>query len=437
MVSWREQPTRYDIEAVQANTRRVGLVIRIRWALLIVLVVYSAMAGLAYTASMSVAELAERMLIPAMALVFVVVYNTFYQLNYKRLGNVAVWNQLQLLLDAVVVTVLVYYSGGVSSWFWSMYSLFILEAAFILPKRRDAWALAGICMVLLGSMEWLELIGIVPHVFIPFASAAQYLDPVFVSVRYLWQAAVLAGTAAVATQLVGQQRAGEAQRQALVVLDEGTNLYSRGFFLRALPLEVRRAHRDHRALHVILLDIDRFGDFNRHFGIEAGDALLRLIASEILRCVSEVGDSTVTTNVVARFGGEEFVVMFAEDENINGAPQVADALRLADQLRQRVAATLHEGAGVTVSVGVSSLPDDGTTADELLDAADAALSVAVEEGGDRVVGAASLASRRAEDELAAEAELSDSGRDGPASDEDTAADGYEGFDASDFRSLDD
>jgi hypothetical protein len=45
MVSWREQPTRYDIEALQANTERVGLVIRVRWALVAVLAVFSLIAG--------------------------------------------------------------------------------------------------------------------------------------------------------------------------------------------------------------------------------------------------------------------------------------------------------------------------------------------------------------------------------------------------------
>jgi diguanylate cyclase (GGDEF)-like protein len=428
MVSWREQPTRFDIEAVQANTRRVGLVIRIRWALLIVLVVYSAMAGLAYTASISIGELAQRMLIPAMAMLFVVVYNGFYQFNYKRLGNIAVWNQLQLALDAIVVSVLVYYSGGVSSWFWSMYSLFILEAAFILPKRRDAWMLAGLCVALLGAIEWLEFLRILPHVFIPFATAEQFRDPVYVSVRYLWQLAVLAGTAAVATQLVGEQRAAEEHRQSLVVLDETTALYSRGFFLRALPAEVRRAQRDHRALHVILLDIDHFGLFNRRFGIEAGDTLLRLIAGAITRGVSEVGDITVTTNLAARFGGEEFVVMLAEDERIDGAPQAADALHLAEKLRVAIAATTHAGAGVTVSVGVASMPGDGVDADQLLDAADAALSVAIERGGDRVVVAQSLVSDNLEAEIAAEAAHDDGGADD---------DRYPDLDASDFRSLDD
>ena len=92
-------------------------------------------------------------------------------------------------------------------------------------------------------IEFLELFQVLPHVVIPFAASDQYLDPVFVVVRYMWQVAVLAGTAAVATQLVGEQRAEEAQRQSLVVLDETTGLYSRAYFLRALAAEVRRAQR--------------------------------------------------------------------------------------------------------------------------------------------------------------------------------------------------
>jgi diguanylate cyclase (GGDEF)-like protein len=390
MVSWREQPTRYDIEAVQANTRRVGLVIRVRWALLIVLVIYSLLAGAAYITVMPIAELSSRMLIPALALGFVALYNTFYQLNYRRLGNITVWNNLQLALDALVVTVLVYYSGGVSSWFWSMYSLFILEAAFILPRRRDTWGLALLCMVLLGGIDLLEFVGILPHVTIPFATAEQYRDPVYVSVRYLWQVAVLAGTAAVATQLVGEQRAEAAGRQALTVFDETTGLYSRAYFLRALGAEIRRAQRDERPLHVLLIDIDRFGDFNRRFGIDTGDNLLNLISVAITGCVSEAGDMLVTTNLAARFGGEEFVVLLAEDQESQGPPEHDDALRLADCLRREIGKQKVNGAGVTVSVGVSSLPADGATSDELLDAADSALSAAIEAGGDRVVVATSL-----------------------------------------------
>jgi diguanylate cyclase (GGDEF)-like protein len=390
MVSWREQPTRYDIEAVQANTRRVGLVIRVRWALLIVLVIYSLLAGAAYLTAISLNELASHMLIPALALAFVALYNTFYQLNYRRLGNIAVWNNLQLALDALVVTVLVYYSGGVSSWFWSMYSLFILEAAFILPRRRDTWGLALLCMLLLGVIEGFEILGILPHVAIPYASAEQYRDSVYVSVRYLWQVAVLAGTAAVATQLVGEQRDEAAGRQSLAVLDETTGLYSRAYFLRALGAEIRRARRDARPLHVLLIDIDRFGDFNRRFGIDVGDRLLGLIATAITRCVAEAGDMLVTTNLAARFGGEEFVILLAEDQETQGPPDESDALRLAECLRVEIGEQKVEGVGVTVSVGVASMPTDGVTSDELLDAADGALAAAVAAGADRAVLASSL-----------------------------------------------
>jgi hypothetical protein len=103
VISWREQPTRYDIEALQANIRRVGLVIRVRWALLSVLVVYSILGVLIYANSIDWGNLARLMAIPALTLAFVVLYNAYYATNYRRLGNIAVWNNLQLALDAIVV----------------------------------------------------------------------------------------------------------------------------------------------------------------------------------------------------------------------------------------------------------------------------------------------------------------------------------------------
>ncbi|HSK47598.1 MAG TPA: hypothetical protein VLA05_06290, partial [Coriobacteriia bacterium] len=249
MVSWREQPTRYDIEALQANIRRVGLVIRVRWVLIIVLVLYSILGGLLYATRIPVAELASLMWIPALALGFVVLYNTFYSLNYRRLGNIAVWNNLQLGLDALVVTVLVYFSGGANSWFWSMYSLFILEAAFILPRSRDIWLQALACVLLLGGVEWLEFAGVLPHNAIPYAGGALHEDLVYVSVRFLWQTAVLLGTAGVATLLVGEFRRELSTRASQTILDNATGLFSRGYFMRAYPAELQRAQRAGRAVH--------------------------------------------------------------------------------------------------------------------------------------------------------------------------------------------
>jgi len=387
MVSWREQPTRYDIEALQANIRRVGLVVRVRWVLIGVLVIYSMLAGGAYAAQMPPGELARLMLIPALSLAFVVVYNTYYSLNYKRLGNIAVWNNLQLALDAVVVTVLVYFSGGVNSWFWSMYALFILEAAFILPTSRAAWAHALFSAGLLGLVEWSEFVGILPHVNIPFAEADTYSDFTFVAVRYLWQVAVLLGMAWISTLLVGEFRRELNARRGQRLIDETTDLYSRSYFMRASAVEVRRAGRDSLPVHVILIDIDKFGDFNERFGIDVGDRLLRLLADAIVAEVAEAGDVLATTNLGARIGGEEFAVLLAEDVRVQGPPSQRDAMRLAEQIRAAVERVRLDGAGVTVSVGVASAPDDGAMLEPLLDAADNALVCACEAGGNRVVAA--------------------------------------------------
>ena len=80
-------------------------------------------------------------------------------------------------------------------------------------------------------------------------------------------------------------------------------------------------------------------------------------------------------------------MLLAEDAQAPGPPQPDDAMRLAESLRERITNERVNGAGVTASVGVASLPQDGATSDELLDEADMALSAAVEAGGDHVMRA--------------------------------------------------
>lgn len=382
MVSWREQPTRYDIQALQANIRRVGLVVRVRWILIVVLVAYSLIGGGLYLTDdrIPVSELARLMIIPAMALGFVVLYNAFYHFNYRRLGNIAVWNTLQLILDTMVVTVLVYYSGGATSWFWSMYSLFILEATFILPRSRSAWLIAGTASVLLGTVELAEFLGWLPHIRIPFSQPGLHTDSIYVLVRYLWQIAVLVGTASVSTALVGEFRTVLASRFSQQIVDEETGLFSRQFFMRSCATEIHRALRDGRSVYVMLIDIDRFSEFNGRFGFDAGDRLLSALAREFAREVSAAGETSVSANVVARYGGEEFAVLFAEDARSDGAITRSDAMSLAEQLRFAASAVRIDGAGVTVSIGLASMPGDGGSLDAVLDAADAALACAAENG---------------------------------------------------------
>ncbi len=380
-VTWREQPNRYDIEALHDNVHRVGAVIRVRWALVFVLFVYSVLGGLIYTSAIGLGNLVHLMFVPALALLFVLAYNAFYSRTYRRFANIAVFNHVQLLLDALVVTILVYYSGGITSWFWAMYSLFVLEAAFILPRKLDAWLIALACSAMLGVVTLAEYFQVLPHVQIPFAEGSLHLDATYISVRYLWQLAVLFGTAFVATLLVSEV-SGATSESAIV--DTTTGLASRAYFRQTLPSETGRARRDMRELHLIFIDLDRFTEYNERFGIDTGDELLGKLGRVIAESLGSPDRRAASTNVAARIGGEEFAIILTEAVGTGAEPSRDDALELAERLRSVISATVVRDAGVTASIGVASLPDDGLSSQDLVGAADEALLVAVEAGGNRV-----------------------------------------------------
>ncbi|HET6498629.1 MAG TPA: GGDEF domain-containing protein [Coriobacteriia bacterium] len=383
-ITWRERPTRRDIEALQANIERVGLVIRVRWALVAVLSVFTLVGASIYGTEVPWSQLAPNIVVPAAAIAFVCLYNAYYHLTYRRLGNVAFLNHAQLLFDIIVVTVLVYYSGGVNSWFYAMYGLFILEAAFILPRVRDTWIVAVFSMLAYAVVLWGEFFGLIRHVEIPFTFGELHLNQTYVSVRYLWQVTMLGGVALVATVMTSTMRAREAQLAELSVIDERTGLYDRKHFLRTLAAEAVRAEREARPFAVILADIDDMTRFNRVYGVERADRMIQTVAERLEAALKACcGHGTYGANVLSRYGGEEFAVLLLEGA-AGGAPGPTDAEAVAEALRRAVEDARVAGGGVTVSVGVACYPANGPTADALLAAADEALHLAQAAGGNRV-----------------------------------------------------
>ncbi len=169
-----------------------------------------------------------------------------------------------------------------------------------------------------------------------------------------------------------------AAREALrmqAIRDPLTGLFNRRYMGEALERELRRAEHGGQPLTMIMLDVDHFKRFNDTSGHQAGDDLLVHIGS-LLQA------RTRREDIACRYGGEEFLLI------LPGAPLEA-ALRRAEELRHTIRQTTieHQGrplGGISVSAGVSSFPDHGTTADELLRAADTALYRAKELGRDRV-----------------------------------------------------
>jgi len=167
--------------------------------------------------------------------------------------------------------------------------------------------------------------------------------------------------------------------ETLTLEDALTELHNRRYFEMQLEFEWKRESREKKILTLMVIDIDYFKLYNDTYGHAEGDVCLKNV-SHILQ--SSLHRST---DVIARIGGEEFVVMLP---NID----VDGALTLANQMQQQLHraelthATSPLGEYVTVSIGIASvLPDENATALGLFKAADKALYKAKAKGRNQVV----------------------------------------------------
>lgn len=160
--------------------------------------------------------------------------------------------------------------------------------------------------------------------------------------------------------------------ERLSVTDRLTGLYNRLYLDETLLREIRRSERYPLGFSVILLDVDHFKQVNDVHGHPGGDRVL-------LELTQQLRANTRQTDVVGRWGGEEFMVICPQTE-------YAGALVLAENLRASIAATVFPLAGqVTVSLGVDSFRP-GDQPNDLVARVDAALYRAKARGRNRVVG---------------------------------------------------
>ena len=151
-------------------------------------------------------------------------------------------------------------------------------------------------------------------------------------------------------------------------IDSLTGLANRRALEEILAAEISRAQRFAHQLAVVLLDLDRFKEINDSFGHAAGDVMLRAV-SQLLTSLARQGDT------VARWGGEEFVIVLPETD-------LAGASRFAERLRRTIEAHAVGEMKTSTSCGVATmLPEDSV--DDLLRAADQALYQAKSKGRNR------------------------------------------------------
>ncbi len=166
------------------------------------------------------------------------------------------------------------------------------------------------------------------------------------------------------------------------IRDSLTRLYTRGHFDLRLREQVRKIRRDVSGaaptLSVVMMDIDHFKSFNDEYGHQTGDEVLKAVASSLQ-------ESTRENDLVARYGGEEFASL-APDANVEQGRVIGQRLRRNVE-EIRVKDEENRELSVTISVGVSTLPDHAVDAQTLVSKADQALYSAKEKGRNQVVSA--------------------------------------------------
>ena len=162
--------------------------------------------------------------------------------------------------------------------------------------------------------------------------------------------------------------------------DELTNIPNRRYFHAILRREFAHAQRFNSSFALVMIDIDHFKRYNDTFGHLNGDLVLSRVATILLR-------NTRGVDLVARFGGEEFIILLS-NTNKEGAYLVAEKLRDAAAAEEFVL-TGHDNEetveSVNISLGIAEYPNDGTDLDILLENADRALYAAKAAGRNRTV----------------------------------------------------
>ena len=166
-----------------------------------------------------------------------------------------------------------------------------------------------------------------------------------------------------------EQRIGE-----MNLRDTLTGIHNRPSLELSLKEEVERHKRYGHLLSMIMFGIDYFQQVNDTFGHQCGDFILQQIAATI-------GKNIRSHDIFARYGGEEFCCLLP-DTSMESAADLAERFR--KKISQKTYRYLDKSVNVTISLGVSSLSKETTTAEMLLKKADAGLSAAKNSGCNRV-----------------------------------------------------
>lgn len=341
----------FDASSIEQDELR-GIsrsVAEIEWLLLIVVLVYYVFGGNQPDDKPAVAF--------AMTLYALLIMGFRYAHFFKQESR---WKlAVETWIMTAFITWALWHTGQLDSPLLNSYLLVIITSALALGKVTTLLELALIaaCFILLGGQSARE------------AMSATYLAGIFA------QFAPFVLVAYITTMFASDIRYGLSKVKLQSETDDLTATFNRRGFAIVADRVFGQAARYKRDVSLLVIDCDNLKQVNDDHGHKAGDSLLVAV-------VKNIQGQLRHTDVLARYGGDEFIVLLPETP-------AAGALDVAERIRTAVAADALAITGklvaTTVSIGVASYPADGSTLDLLLAHADRNMYEAKLSGRNRVV----------------------------------------------------
>ena len=266
----------------------------------------------------------------------------------------------EVLAALALASGLVWLTGGASSPFVFTYHLVAVAAALTMGSRLAVAVAAAASLAYLGQLAFASGIG---------ASNGELLR-VGINLGSLWLLAYLAGVYA------SSERRVRARVLELSQTDPLTGLFNRGQLFPSLEQEVQRTRRSGRGFCVLMIDLDGLKAINDSMGHLRGDEVLRSVGRVITGSIRGV-------DAAYRYGGDEFLILLPETEFI-GAYVVAEKIR--EGVEEIGGSLAIDEASTSVSIGLVSHPEDGSSTEELMIAADRAMYQAKSLGKNQISG---------------------------------------------------
>jgi diguanylate cyclase (GGDEF)-like protein len=273
-------------------------------------------------------------------------------------------------VDMLFLCFTVHLLGSVSTVLPLIYVATPVLYATTTTRRRLSISIAGVGVAGYALIVTLELLDILPYA--PAIAGLPDPDPAYAVISVVMVALCAFATAALTSHLIAQLEAANARLSDLSQHDELTGLYNRRYVMARLSDELARLVRQPTSLTVAMVDLDGFKRVNDEVGHDAGDEVLKAVAQALLT-------ATRKADVVARYGGDEFVVLLPNTDP-EGARSVG--ARILDHARDAARRTCP-AIPVSASIG-TTLARAGDDPAELLRRVDEQLYTAKRSGGDRL-----------------------------------------------------